>query len=64
MHWAHIQLVSDRFLATSQAEDDQYCKINEQLLAGCKVKGLELHKDILFKIRQPSSRAWNPAVFA
>ena len=50
MHWSHLQAVSDRFLATSQAEDEKYRQITEDILDGRRVKGFELHKDVLFKV--------------
>ena len=43
MHWSHLQQVSDRFLATSQSEDETYRKKIEEILAGRKVTNFEIH---------------------
>ena len=50
MHWSHLQAISDKFLATSQSEDETYRQIIEDILAGHKVKTYKMHKDLLFKI--------------
>ena len=50
MHWSHLQAISDKFLATSQSEDETYRQITEKILAGRKVKTFEMHKDLLFKV--------------
>ena len=43
MHWSHLQQVSDRFLATSQSEDETFQNKIEDILAGCKVTNFKIH---------------------
>ena len=50
MHWSHLQQVSDRFLATSQSEDETFRNKIEDILAGRKVTNFEIHNKLLFKV--------------
>ena len=41
LHWSHLQKVSDRFLATSQSEDELFRNKMEDILAGKKLRILK-----------------------
>ena len=43
LHWSHLQQVTDRFLATSQSEDESFRNKIEDILAGRKVTNYEIH---------------------
>ena len=50
LHWSHLQQVTDRFLATSQSEDESFRNKIEDILAGRKVTNYEIHNRLLFKV--------------
>ena len=50
MHWSPLQQLSDRFLATSQSEDETFRNKIEDILDGRKVTNFEIHNKLLFKV--------------